>query len=254
MEAPAVKVKSADRVLDILELFIGKQSSYSLTEISKILSMPPSSTHQILQNMLARGYLEMDETGKQFCLGYKLFEIRAEYTKNTDMKREFYRMADKISSELNEVVFLAIQSADKVLYIAEKQSSQALRLTANLGSVLPLYASASGKIFLADLLDEEVDVIYPEEQLDMLTEQTIPTRTLLKQQLADVRVDHIAYNWGESVEGLRCMAGAIRNTQGKAVASVSISIPEIRLTEEKWAQTLIWIKKSCEEISNRVFW
>jgi DNA-binding IclR family transcriptional regulator len=254
VEQLAVKVKSADRVLDILELFIGKIGSYSLTDISKILKMPPSSTHQILQNMLARGYLEMDETGKQFRLGYKLFEIRAEYTKKTDLKREFYRIADTVSADLNEIVFLAIRSADRVLYIAEKQSSHALRITVDLGSVLPLYASASGKIFLAELTDEEIDEIYPHEELEMLTEYTIPTKTLLKQQLEIVRMEHIAYNEGESVDDLRCIAGAIRNVEGKAVASVSISIPLMRITDEKWEKTLSWIKKSCEEISNRVFW
>ncbi|NOU67373.1 helix-turn-helix domain-containing protein [Paenibacillus sp. LMG 31461] len=253
MEQPTVKVKSADRVLDILELFIGKIGSYSLTDISKLLSMPPSSTHQILQNMLARGYLEMDETGKQFRLGYKLFEIRTEYTKNTDMKREFYRVADSLSSDLNEMVLLAIRSADKVLYIAEKQSSQALRITGNLGAVLPLYVSASGKIFLAQLTDEEIDEIYPNEELEMLTKNTIPTKTILKQQLQHVRLENIAYNLGESVDELRCIAGAICNVEGKAVASLSITIPLMRVTDEKWSKMLDGIKRSCEEISKRVF-
>ena len=253
MERGAVKVKSADRVLDILELYIGKQGSYSLTEISKILSTPPSSTHQILQNMLARGYLEMDETGKQFLLGYKLFEIRTDYMKNTDLKSEFYRIARVISSDINEIVSLAIRSADKVLYIAETQSQQPMRVTANIGCVLPLYASASGKLFLTQLSNEEIDALYPEEELEMLTEHTIPTKTMLKQQLEEIRLEGIAYNQGESVDDLRCIAGPIYNTEGKIVASMSITIPFIRMTDEKREKVLNWIIKATEEISNRAY-
>lgn len=253
VEPATVKVKSADRVLDILELYIGKRGSYSLTDIAKILNMPPSSTHQILQNMLARGYLEMDETGKQFLLGYKLFEIRTDYMRNTDIKREFYRIANKMTADLNEIVCLAIRSADKVLYIGETQTTHAMRVTASLGSVLPLYASASGKLIMTGLTNEEIDEIYPEEELELLTERTIPTKTLLKQQLEVIKAEGIAYNYGESVDDLRCIAGPIYNASGLIVASVSITIPVTRMTDEKRERMIYLIKKSCEEIGNRVF-
>src|SRR5690554_6167067 len=96
MDRPSPKVKSADRVLDIFELFTGEKDSYNLTEIAKALNMPSSSTHQLLQNMLSRGYLESDSSGKQFRLGYKIFEIRVQHRKSTSLIEEFFLIAGKI--------------------------------------------------------------------------------------------------------------------------------------------------------------
>ncbi|MDF2725914.1 MAG: IclR family transcriptional regulator, partial [Paenibacillus sp.] len=92
MEPQKHKVKSADRVLDIFELFAGDKDSYSLTEIARLLKTPPSSTYLLLQNMLERGYLQTDKTGKQFQLGHKLFTIRNKRLKGSNLSEEFQQV------------------------------------------------------------------------------------------------------------------------------------------------------------------
>ncbi|WP_409342228.1 IclR family transcriptional regulator [Paenibacillus sp. MBLB4367] len=253
MEKQSPKVKSADRVLDIFELFTGEKESYNLTEISKALNMPSSSTYQILQNMLSRGYLETDNTGKQFRLGNKLFEIRVQHRKSTSLTAEFYQLAGKIVDDLNEGVLLGVRSEDKVVYIAEKQISQPFRFTTNMGSVLPLHASASGKILLSRLSEDELHALYPKKKLQTYTSKTISTFDALKAEIEKVRQEEIAYNLGESVEGVHCVAGPVYDMEGMVVASVSISIPVIRITDDVWENTHYWIKRACREISNKVF-
>lgn len=247
------KVKSADRVLDIFELYTGEKESYTLTDIAKALNMPSSSTYQLMQNMLSRGYLESDSSGKQFRLGNKLFEIRAQHRESTSLTTEFFHIANKIVADLNEGVLLGVRSKDKVVYIAEKQISQPFRLATNLGSVLPLHASASGKMLLSRLPDEELNQIYPKKKLKTYTSKTISTLDELKEQLVTVRDQEIAYNYGESVEGVHCIAGPIYDMEGSIIASVSISIPLTRLTDDVWERTHEWIRRACRDISNRVY-
>lgn len=253
MEQSSPRVKSADRVLDIFELFTEEKDSFTLTEIAKSLNMPSSSTYQILQNMLSRGYLETDSSGKNFQLGNKIFEIRVKHRLNTDLTKEFYRAASKIAEILNETVFLSIRSGDNNVYIAEKQIAQPLRFNNNLGTVLPLHASASGKILLSRLTDEEMDVLYPNEQLLTYTSKTVSSVTALKAELIKVRKENIAYNYGESIEGVHCIAGPIIDMEGHVVASVSVSIPEIRITDGLWENAHQCIVQACHEISNRLY-
>ncbi|WP_309121104.1 IclR family transcriptional regulator [Paenibacillus sp.] len=253
MDQPSPKVKSADRVLDIFELYSGDKDSYTLTEIAKSLNMPASSTYQLLQNMLSRGYLESDSTGKNFRLGYKLFEIRVQHRKSTSLTAEFFHIAGRMAEQLKEVILLGVRSEDKVVYIAEKQIAQPFRFSTSLGSVLPLHASASGKILLSRLPEEEIDALYPKKKLKTFTSKTISTVDALKEELAKVREEEIAYNYGESVEGVHCMGGPIYDMEGNVVASVSVSIPAIRITDELWENTRFWIKKACTEISNKVY-
>ncbi|WP_274362108.1 IclR family transcriptional regulator [Paenibacillus thermotolerans] len=253
MEQSSPKVKSADRVLDIFELYTGEKDSYTLTEIAKSLNMPASSAYQILQNMLSRGYLESDSTGKHFRLGYKLFEIRVQHRKSTSLTAEFFHIAGKMAEQLNEVVMLGVRSEDKVVYIADKQIAQPFRVSTSLGSVLPLHASASGKILLSRLSEEELSSIYPKKKLKAFTSKTITSLDALKAELVKVREEEIAYNLGESVEGVHCMAGPIYDMEGNVVASISVSIPVIRITDELWENTRFWITKACKEISNKVY-
>jgi len=247
------KVKSADRVLDIFELYTGDRDSFTLTDIAKALNMPVSSTYQIIQNMLNRGYLEADSTGKNFHLGNKIFEIRVQHRKNTNLPTEFFNVAAKMAEDLNETVLLAVRSGDKVVYIAEKTVAQPIRVSSSIGSVLPLHASASGKILLSRFTDEEIDALYPNDKLETFTSRTISSVRALKEELTKVRAMGIAYNFGESIEGVHCVAGPIYDMEDNVVASVSVSIPVVRITDDLWERTQFWIKKACQDISNKVY-
>ncbi|WP_274362110.1 IclR family transcriptional regulator [Paenibacillus thermotolerans] len=247
------KVKSADRVLDIFELFTGEKDSYNLTEISKALNMPPSSTYLIMQNMLNRGYLETDRSGKQFRIGYKLFTIRSGYMRSTSLTGEFNQIAEKIVDDLNETVSLAIKAGDQLLYIGEKVSSHALRFTPNMGTTLPLHATASGKIMLADLTMEELRMLYPTEELGQMTGKTISSFSELLKELDKVRERGIGYNLGETVDGVHCVAGPVVDAEGRTAASISISIPIVRITDEIWEKVHYWIRRSCEELGVKVY-
>ncbi|MBP1994554.1 IclR family transcriptional regulator [Paenibacillus eucommiae] len=253
MEQQSHKVKSADRVLDIFELFTGGTESYNLTEISKNLNMPPSSTYLLLQNMLKRGYLEVDKSGKQFRIGYKLFMIQNRYSQGTSLSEEFYQVAEKIAFDLNETVSLAIRSGSQLHYIGEKISTQGLRYTPNQGETPPLHATASGKIFLAHMTKEELLELYPTEQLEKITDKTIGTLTELLEELEKVKSRGIGYNMGETVTGVHCVAAAVFDAEQKVVASISISIPVVRITDELWSRIHDWIERASSELSRKVY-
>ncbi|MCD9023810.1 IclR family transcriptional regulator [Cohnella sp. NL03-T5] len=253
LEKNSPKVKSADRVLDIFELFTGGTDTYNLTEISKNLKMPPSSTYGILQNMLNRGYLEVDKSGKQFRIGYKLFMIQNRYTQGTSLSDEFYQIAEKIVDDLNETVSLSVRKDNQLHYIGEKVSSQALRYTPNQGDALSLHATASGKILLANLTIEELRVLYPTNQLDQVTDKTISNFDDLLIELEKVKSTGIGYNIGETVSGVHCLACGVYDQNNEVVASISISMPTVRITDATWAKAHYWMERASFELSRKVY-
>src|SRR5690606_17276375 len=132
---------------------------------------------------------------KHFHLGNKIFEIRVQHRKHTNLPTEFFNVAGKMAEDLNETVLLGVRSGDKVVYIAEKSPPQPLRVASNVGSVLPLHASASGKMLLSRMSDEELEALYPNEQLEQFTSRTISNLSDLKLELAKARAMGIAYNF-----------------------------------------------------------
>jgi len=245
------KVKSADRMMDILELFTSAEDTYSLTAITKLLDMPASSTHQLLQNMLARGYVETDPTGKLFRIGYKIFEISSNCSRDTSLLSEFERIGQDIAAEVNESVMLGIRAGDQLLYIAQKNPPDPRRFSIQLSQSLPLYASASGKMMLTGLTDHAIRQLYPKEELQALTNRTIPTVSALLEQLQTIRLEAISFNMGESVEGVSCVSAPIYNGAGTIVAALSVSIPDFRITDEIWQQSIRCIRESAKLLSYR---
>ncbi|MBP1990154.1 IclR family transcriptional regulator [Paenibacillus eucommiae] len=251
MEKQIKKVKSADRVLDIFELFANGADSYNLTEISKKLNMPPSSTYNILQNMLSRGYLEADKSGKQFRIGYKLFAIRNRYIQGTSLSEEFNQFAEKIVNDLNESVSLSILRENKLYYIRDKVSTHGLRYTPNQGDPISLHATAAGKILLTQFTMEELRALYPTNELEQITDKTINHFDELVIVLDKVRSTGIGYNLGETVSGVHCVAGGILDQNNKIIAAISMSIPTVRITDEVWERIHYWINLATTALSKK---
>lgn len=249
----AAVVKSADRVLDILELLADERQPLGLAEIARKLDLPTSSTYKILQNLLDRHYLETDFGGKHFRLGSKILEIAAKYTENTDLISEFQQLAQKIVGDINESVFLSIQDHDKILYVSEKQSSHPVRFVSHLGMKLPIHATAMGKAMLSKQTNEEIAALFPDRALGRLTEGTVDDLDRLLLQLGEIRASGLAFSYGEAVQGIRCAAAPICNAQQKAVAAIGISVPEARLTAELWAQAQAWVLRGAKELTLRSY-
>lgn len=62
-------VKSAARVLDILELFREAEGDLGLTEVARKLSLPKSSAHGLVNTLVARGYLHFHPDTRSYSLG-----------------------------------------------------------------------------------------------------------------------------------------------------------------------------------------
>lgn len=253
-EKQATTVKSADRVLDIFELFADKHDPVTLTELSRELDMPASSAHKLMQNLLARGYLESDKQGKTFRLGYKLFEIGSKYAQRTDLATEFQLSAQKIVDECNESVFLTIRNGDKALYIAEKQSTHPVRFVSHLGMQLPLHATAMGKVLLSGLDDEDIAKLYPGQELGKLTDTTITEYAELMRQIGSIRAEGVGYSYGESVHGIRCVAAPVYGAQKQIVSALGVSIPEARWEPKLWERIGEAVVQGAKEMSMKLFY
>ena len=67
-------VRSAARVLDVLEYLAGREQGASLSECVVALDLPKSSTLMLLRTVLARGYVTKDEADR-----YRLNDIFRTY-------------------------------------------------------------------------------------------------------------------------------------------------------------------------------
>ena len=117
------------------------------------------------------------------------------------------------------------------LYLDQVAGSSALQSHNWVGQHIPLHATSNGKVLLSGLDDDELDDRLPPAAA--YTAQTITTKAKLRRELEEVREQGYAVAVDELEVGLTAVAAPIRNAHGDVIASMSVSGPTFRLSEER---------------------
>jgi DNA-binding IclR family transcriptional regulator len=89
-------------------------------------------------------------------------------------------------------------------------------------------------------------------QLEAYTSTSIADLDTLRTELADVRQAGFAIDNAESTPDVRCVAAPIQDTSGETVAAISISVPSIRMTDDRLAECTILVRDAAAELSRRL--
>ncbi|MGB3327678.1 MAG: IclR family transcriptional regulator [Thermomicrobiales bacterium] len=227
-------VKSADRTLDLLELFARIPDGMTLAEVCATLGWPKSSTLNLLRTMTARGYVIANGGAGTYQLGPKVAALGKAYLDRADLGRVGQEVVRDVSRALDETVHLAILRGTNVLYIAKEEGGGQMRMVSAVGRMIPAHGTGVGKMLLASLPPEDLDrLLPPGEPLPRLTTTTITDRAAFARDLVRIREQDFATDDGESTVGLRCIAAPVRDASGKVVAAMSVSVPSPRFTPDR---------------------
>lgn len=245
-------VKSADRVLDLLELLTAAPDGLSFSDIASRLSWPKSSTHALLRTMQRRGYLSRDDATRIFRTGIRLWEAGQAYRLHADLALHALPAMQRVVDEIDETVQLAVRDGRDNVYLAKVDSQQPMQLVSRIGSRIPAHGTGLGKVLLADLSNEELDALYADAALLRFTPNTITDLAGLKQAVSEVRRLGHALDEEEFALGLHCIAVPIVGVQQRTLAALSCSIPSARLNAAKSLRTLSLLKAAAADISRRM--
>lgn len=224
----AESVKSAERTLRVIDL-LTRDGVLDFPGICGHLDLPKSSAHALLATMRSSGFVQFDEETHRYQLGPRLWEAGQAYIQGLGIVQLADPYLRRIRDELGETVQLAILDGMENVYVAKLETSHQLQLVSRLGSRLPAYATGLGKALLAALPEAEVLRRLDGVELHAFTRRTITDPAKLTAELARVRRRGYATDAGEYTEGVFCVAAPIRDSTG-AVAAVSVSIPDVRVT------------------------
>jgi DNA-binding IclR family transcriptional regulator len=244
-------VKSADRVLAILE-YLATEGKAPFGAIVRDLGLPLSSAHQLLQTILWRGFIELDESTRLFKLGFRLWEVAQSYAMTDDLVSLAQPLMDELTSITTETVQLArLEGIDNV-YLAISESPHPMKLVSSVGKRLPAHATGLGKVLLASLDAEELDRRLSGVTLARFTERTITDRAALLGELKRVRAKGFGYDNEEYVIGCRCVAAPVRDAIGHVVAAMSVSVPTPRFNQEVAQHTRTALKDTVRRLEARM--
>lgn len=221
-------VKSADRVIDIIDLLKDFPRGLTLKEIAEKLSLPQSSAFHLLQTMQARQFLSITER-KAYKLGPKLIQIGTRALETLDVNAVAQPYLRELMESLEETVFMAVMLGHELTYVAKVDNYRSVRTSAQIGMRKPVYCTGLGKAFLAFMPEQVKNNILSGIDRPQITKNTITDLATLNEQLSEFRLQGYAVDDEENEGGLYCLAAPVFNAANEIIAAISVAGPKNRV-------------------------
>lgn len=245
-------VKSAERVLDILEHLAPLHSGARFVQIGSALAIPKSSLHALLEVLADRHYVELDPETRRYKLGVRVWEAGQAYPRHHTIMDAARAVLRSTVAAVNETAQLARLAGRDNVYMAKEESSHPLRLQSETGSRLAAHATGVGKALLAQLPDAAVAARLGGPDLPRFTPTTHATLAALLEELAETRRRGFAIDNEETTPGVFCLAVPIFEHTGQGTMALSVSVPVIRVAHDRLATILAAIAAGSLAISQRI--
>jgi DNA-binding IclR family transcriptional regulator len=243
-------IQSVSHALDLLEQFHEEIDELGVTELSKRLNLHKNNVFRLLATLESRGYIEQNKVTENYRLGLKTLELGQTFVKQMGLLRQSRPVLEEMVRECNETSYVAILKDFYIIYLDVVETDLTVRVVPRVGSRLPAYCTAAGKVQIAYLNEEELEQYIPQKELKAYTPNTLTDREELIRNLGLVAERGYAIDDEELDVGVRCVSAPIRDYTRRIVGAVSISGPSMRLSLERIDKELIpLVKRAAEEIS-----
>jgi DNA-binding IclR family transcriptional regulator len=238
-----------DRALAVLTAVVAAVRPVSVTEIAMSCALPVPTAHRLVAQLEMRRLLKRALGSKKVTVGEALLQLSLSALEAALRGDRLHQILLALSADLGEHTQVGIRSGNDVLYI---DTASAPRSSGGLlfeqGRRAPLHCTSIGKIFLAELREEEFAWWLAHTPLPAVTPRTITKPAPLGVVVSKVRKTGWAVSDDEFAAGVVGCAVPIRNTEGKLIAGLGISVPSARLPPEKLTQFRPKMEKAASAI------
>lgn len=149
-------VKSALRVLEVLELFDRLQREASVSEIARELGYPVSSASMLLATLFEAGYLRHGADQRSYFPTPRVTVLGSWVEPLLQPQAEVMRLMAELGEATGETVILAAPTRDQAQYLHVVPATTTMRMHVGPGTLRPLVASGLGRVLLSTMPDERV--------------------------------------------------------------------------------------------------
>ena len=215
---PGYQAPAVERAFNILRTLADSERPLRLSEISERLGCSKSTTHGLVHALARENAVTRSASGRGYLLGPALVDLAFSSWNYFKINRLAKPILESVRDQAGETVFLGAWLGNRVLITLTAESSEALKISADPGTTIPLFAGAVGKVFMAFKNDEIVKNLIEEQGLPHYTPRSITDPTTYISEIGRVRQQGYALDDEEYLTGVRAVAVALQNQQGPSMA------------------------------------
>jgi len=215
-------VESLARGLSVLESFSQLGDTASLTEVAQLVGLPKATCRRLLLTLTELGYLT--NIGNEFMLTAHVLDLGYAYLSRLPFGDRATPLLNRLAEQLHQSCSIAVLEGNDVVYVARVAVKRLISVQVHVGTRLPAYASALGRVLLANLPEAEQETVLKNITMKPLTPHTVKNQLELRESLDKIHSQGYALVSQEIELGLSSVAVPLRNPRtGKVVAALNCS-------------------------------
>ena len=221
-------VTALHKGLQVLTCFNRTASRLTVTDVARLTGATAASARRSLLTLHALDYLESD--GKLFWMAPRALLVAHSYLSSRPTPQVAQPLLDALSERTRESASVGRLVGDDAIIIARSTARRSLSVGLGIGSRLPSYCSALGRVLLASLPADEAQRRVNAMARPALTSRTVHGASEVLALVARCRDEGWAGNDGELEIGVRSMAVPVFDREGRTVGAMSIAVRVERMT------------------------
>lgn len=224
------RTSGIDRALQVMDVLTERQTAMTAYELAKAVGAPVSTVYRLADELVAREMLSR-AAGNRIWLGPRLMRYGLVYRSHIDLFAEAKAEMKALCERTGETVQVCARDADMMVVIAMAVGEGDFRVTSDVGTRVPLNWTASGRLLVGHLPDDERHAVFAACARPSATGSAATDPTVLARQSRKDYLNRLALQVGNSEFSVACIAAPIRDAEGACVSTMSIVLPEQRVAE-----------------------
>ena len=244
-------VRALAKGLAVIETFNAQASALTLSDVAKCTGLSRGTARRLLLTLVELGYAAFD--GKRFSLRPRVLRLGFAYLSAQNLWQLAQPLMAALVEKVHESCSIAVLDGLEIVYVARvPTATRIMSINLGLGTRLPAFATSMGRVLLAGLPDEQLSAaVKYAPALSAYTAKTIHDKAALLKELDAVRRQGWALVDQELEIGLRSIATAITDANGKVIAALNIGTHATRWPMQKLLQDVLpALKETAAAISS----
>jgi IclR family transcriptional regulator, pca regulon regulatory protein len=233
-------VMSFARGVSVIQAFGHVSRPLSIAEISHRVHIPRAAVRRLLHTLCELGYVKV--AGLRFALTPKVLQLGNAFASSNDVVLGVQPIVNALAERLHCFCALLVQEDDDTMLMCmagTSAGSVGRNLAPGPGSRAPLYASASGLVFLSTFTERQLDAYFARVAMLPLTFRTQTVPAQIRQSVQCVQKQGHAICDRTFSNNLRSIAMPVCDARGNVVAAMVAVVQAERLTEQELRKSLL---------------
>jgi DNA-binding IclR family transcriptional regulator len=241
-------VASVERAFCILELLNSSTRGWNISEMSRKLEIPKSTTHVLVSTLDQLGYVRQQKSTRRYQLSTKMYGLGRRSLNDTPLPNSALPHLRWLVQETGFTAHVGVLAKNQVVFVQKVDGPGIIKFDTYIGKCSYLHCTGLGKSLVAFQSEESIDALLANYSYNRFTRKTIASRSAFLAELARVR--QLGYSMDDEEEelGIRCVAAPVFSV-GNPSAAVSVTGTTSQMRMEDVDKVVALTKQAAARIS-----